>query len=222
MDLLLRVGALYILRPTATIQRAPGINSNHPQPTSNMGQKFFLVLKPFKEQLSRRRVNPPPPPTTTYNPPPPTHKPLTTYYPSKRSMPPGVLQPPVFRHRTGTATGSWIANQREPGTSSRAASMRPGPVSWQGGAHGILRLRDTPGPEPNQCIIRITLMTGQLPQINVAAIRHPFLKRPFLTGLKKYTHPPPPPPRTTLWCIGPKVEETRKCESANLLRIGML
>ena len=38
----------------------PGIN--HPQPTSNIGQKFFPVPKPFKDPLSRRRVNPPPPP----------------------------------------------------------------------------------------------------------------------------------------------------------------
>ena len=50
---------------TATIQKPPGINSNHPQPTSNIGQNFFPVPKPFKEQLSRRRVTPrvPPPPS---------------------------------------------------------------------------------------------------------------------------------------------------------------
>ena len=45
---------------TASIQKAPRINSNHPQPTSNIRQKFFPVPKPFKEQLSMRRVNPPP------------------------------------------------------------------------------------------------------------------------------------------------------------------
>ena len=47
------------------------------------------------------------------------------------------------------------------------------PVSWQGGTHWYLRLKNTPGPgpEPNQCIIGIILTTGQLPQINAAAIR---------------------------------------------------
>ena len=50
---------IVLYRPT--IRRPPGINSNHPQPTSNIGQKEFPVLKPFKEQLSRRRVTPPPP-----------------------------------------------------------------------------------------------------------------------------------------------------------------
>ena len=44
----------------ATIGGAPGINSNHPQPTSNIRHKKFPVPKPFREQLSRRRVNPPP------------------------------------------------------------------------------------------------------------------------------------------------------------------
>ena len=54
----------------ATIQRAPGNNSTHPESRRNQQQPFtahhqhrpknFLVPKPFMEQLSRRRVNPPP------------------------------------------------------------------------------------------------------------------------------------------------------------------
>ena len=78
---------------TATIQRAPGINSNHPEATKNQQQpstahqqyrpKTFAVLKPFKEQLSRRRVtplplfNPPPPPGS--NPPPPSSAPMRVW-----------------------------------------------------------------------------------------------------------------------------------------------
>ena len=58
----------------AFIQKAPRINSNHPEATRNQQQpstahqqsrpKKIPLPKPFKEQLSRRRVKPPPPPQT--------------------------------------------------------------------------------------------------------------------------------------------------------------
>ena len=39
---------------------------------------------------------------------------------------------------------------------------------------------------------------------------HTFLKRPFLTYFKKYTHTPPPPYRMKFWCLGQKIEKTLK------------
>ena len=43
---------------------------------------------------------------------------------------------------------------------------------------------------------------------------HTFLKWPFLTNFKKYTHTPPPY-ATKFWCIGRKIEKTlKKCEFA--------
>ena len=42
---------------------------------------------------------------------------------------------------------------------------------------------------------------------------HPFLKWPFLTDFKKYTHNPPY--GTRFWCFGEKIEQTlKKCEFA--------
>ena len=70
----------------------PGINSNHPQPTSNPGQKTFRCLsrKPFKEQLSRRRVNPPlqtpPPRVHPPIPPPPSSAPMCVCRRPMRSL----------------------------------------------------------------------------------------------------------------------------------------
>ena len=63
---------------------------NHPQPTSNVGQKFFPVPKPFKEQLSRRRVNPPPQPPLPVQTPPPLH--------SNACLPPPPPLMPVMPH----------------------------------------------------------------------------------------------------------------------------
>ena len=82
---------------TATIQRPPGINSNHPQPTSNIDEKNFPVLKPFKEQLSRRRVNPPspqtPPPVQPNPTPPPPPLQCVSGEPPPAISPPSVSAP---------------------------------------------------------------------------------------------------------------------------------
>ena len=110
----------------------PGINSNHPQPTSNLGQKNFPVPKPFKEQLSRREVNPrpaePPPPGPT---PPPSSAPMRVC----RPRPPSPQPPPPPPLRWPKCLGG-VAVGAAAGHPPGLGSDRSVEVLWGGGGLG--------------------------------------------------------------------------------------